>query len=83
MGQTGVGKSSFIKLLDGKDLHGQAPEVSDELESCNIPLFLELTVPHRILECLTMYGYFRYTNPYDLHDKAQKQSHTLTRHTWI
>lgn len=34
MGKTGAGKSSFIKLLGGKDLRGQAPEVSDGLESC-------------------------------------------------
>lgn len=37
MGQTGVGKSSFINLLNGKDMKGQAPEVSDEPESCKLP----------------------------------------------
>lgn len=72
MGQTGVGKSSFIKLLDGKDLHGQEPEVSEEPESCKLPLFLELTVHRLTPGCLTIYGYFRYTNPYNLHDKTQK-----------
>lgn len=40
MGQTGVGKSSFINLLNGKDMNGQAPEVSDEPESCKLPQLL-------------------------------------------
>lgn len=48
MGKTGAGKSSFIELLGGKDLRGQAPEVSDGLESCEPRYFLTSRVYIRL-----------------------------------
>lgn len=44
IGKTGVGKSTFIKLLGGKNGEGQPPDIDDKIDSCKSPIAFPLLV---------------------------------------
>lgn len=44
IGKTGVGKSTFIKLLGGKNGEGQPPDIDDKIDPCESPVALPLLV---------------------------------------